>query len=242
MPPRPAAKPPAMQPVAANPWNEFISIQSSMSTGLTTSVFLVSYPTSTSPSPVVLGTGGPPYISTNSTTLIGGPGGPPGGTYGHAAEESYTGFSGSGDSKTNVLDFGNAVGLFNDGLVGWRESSGWVSKGSVTEVTGQVYYILTPYGIQLTGVSIENTSLTDESISIAAVYVQTYYVNSGSTASSQLYYPTSDDGSAIPGSRSSIVNMSVNVPNYLYAHVAISVISNGYWGRDGVVGVTIYSK
>jgi RHS repeat-associated protein len=186
---------------------------------------------------------GPPGMSvtTNSAALIGGPGSPP-------AEETYTGFSTSGDSNTPIINAGNLVGLGTDVLVARRDGSGMVIKGSVYEVTGQVYYVMTPYGYAVTGVSITNTSVTDETISVVGVDVQTYYVSNGAPASYQVAYPysypaivTLDYGSAIPGTSSSIVNVSVDVPNYLYAHVAISLISS-VWNRTGTVGVTIYSN
>jgi RHS repeat-associated protein len=182
-------------------------------------------------------------VSTNSIMLKGGPGATT--SYGKSAEDSWTGFGGSGESSNPIISgLVGAPGLINDLLVLGRDNTNFRELlGNQPEVSGNVYYDLAETGWKITGASISNHSF--ESISITAIRTETYSIYGDNKIASDRLYPyprtslqTPDYGVAPPGFSSGTVNLSSRIiPNWNYVNVSIFVRSNS--GRFGSLGVSL---
>jgi RHS repeat-associated protein len=184
-----------------------------------------------------------PYVSTNAISLDGGPGA---GSYSAKAEDSWTGFNGSGEtSDPKVAGLIAAGDSLNSGLA-WIRDNTLVREGilgGVPEVKGNVYYETYDYGFEITGVEIQNTSF--ETIGITYVYLETYSIYGDRIVSHDTLYPfsrpryvTPNYGIAPSGSTSGIINISSGLIYYSeYVHITIYVKSAS--GRVGDIGVSL---
>jgi hypothetical protein len=184
------------------------------------------------------------YPPTSATSVpISLPGGPGATNAAKAAEESYVGASNSG-AATNAnganpaATIGNLPGLVNGALVLARDGFG---LGSTPEVTAKVYYNETTFGIEPTGVSINNTS--NETIAISGVNITNRASPQGPVISQNRVYPenyptlqSSDYGTAAPGYSSNPVNIRSNP---MTGMISINIMVGSASGRFGSLNIVL---
>jgi RHS repeat-associated protein len=181
-------------------------------------------------------------VETNSIVLKGGPGSTT--SYGKSAEDSWTGFSGSGQSTNPKLDtMVNGPQLANDGFVFVRDNTNARKLFGGDEVSGKVYYEVADQGWNITGVRITNFSR--ESIAITSIRAAYYSIYGDNKISSERLYPSTfpsiqspNYGTAKPGFSSGVVKVSSGlIPNWNYVNISIHIKSKS--GRFGDIGVSL---
>jgi hypothetical protein len=176
--------------------------------------------------------------------LKGGPGATT--SYGKSAEDSWTGFGGSGEnSNPGIAGLVGAPGMINDLLTWGRDNTNirerWL--GSQPEVSGNVFYELGVNGFSITGVSINNYSY--EKVAVRSVFAEIKSTVGETRVSSERIYPplyptiqTPAYGIAQPGTSSEVITMGANlIPYSYYADVSLNVISIS--GRYGSLGIRL---
>ena len=117
-----------------------------------------------------------PNVATNSAFLDGGPGTIT--NYSSAAQESWTGFSGSGESSNiGLAGLANTPDLINNFAVLARDNTNIRGYFNNPEISGNVYYELTNSGWQITGASISNSTYEEVGITYISADSYNLYTN-----------------------------------------------------------------
>jgi hypothetical protein len=162
-------------------------------------------------------------IPTNAIVLDGGPGAVP---YYQAAEDNWNGYLYSGATGTPFDAVWNTPDVANFGLVFLRDNTDFRASYSVREVCGSIYATTEGDSMQLTGVSISNTSYEDIFISRVEVYTFWSHDAKDTLIGTDVWKPN------ICGNTTSLAISSQRLSdNQYYANVYISVFSESYrWG------------
>jgi len=180
------------------------------------------------------------YVNTNSIILKGGPGSV---SFKVSAEESYTGFSGSGESTNqkvnnpmNFLDGGNTLGAYFRDTSSVREN-----MGNLPEISGKVFFELTDFGYRITNISVSNSSF--ETIEIYQVVARYYYFSSDESFGGVSLFPyqkgvsSPDNGTIPPYSTRTISVHTGEIYHFNSVGISISILSAS--GRYGFLNTKL---